>query len=211
VPTSRIPHVASAVTRSGCGLANWTRADASQGSARAPGAGRADQVTVVPDEPLDVAGHGQVTPGLGPVRAQGDGLSTHHDEFILAAGASATTSRSGHDRRPAPTHSVQIGLANLWQTAVAGPPRIQPAGHVPRLSCWFVVEPPPESNRRPHPYHGTTRNRCAHRRLPRSRSTVGAKVMGSPSAKGCAHFPVTLFAGAPAIPTSASDCVRILP
>jgi hypothetical protein len=49
-------------TRSGSGLANWTRADASQGSARAPGAGRADQVTVVPDEPLDVAGHGQVTP-----------------------------------------------------------------------------------------------------------------------------------------------------
>jgi hypothetical protein len=41
------------------------------------------------------------------------------------------------------------------------------------------VEPPPESNRRPHPYHGTTRNRCANRRLPRSRPTVGAEVIGS--------------------------------
>jgi hypothetical protein len=30
--------------------------------------------------------------------------------------------------------SVQIGLANLWETAVAGPPGIQQARHVPRLS-----------------------------------------------------------------------------
>jgi hypothetical protein len=48
--------------------------------------------------------------------------------------------------------------------------------------------PPPESNRRPHPYHGTTRNRCADRRFPRSRPTVGAKVIGSLSTKLCAHF-----------------------
>jgi hypothetical protein len=48
--------------------------------------------------------------------------------------------------------------------------------------------PPPESNRRPHPYHGTTRNRCANRRFPRSRPTVGAEVIGSPSAKLCALF-----------------------
>jgi hypothetical protein len=38
---------------------------------------------------------------------------------------------------------------------------------------------PPESNRRPHPYHGTTRNRCADHRFPRSRPTVEAKVIGS--------------------------------
>jgi hypothetical protein len=43
--------------------------------------------------------------------------------------------------------------------------------------------PPPESNRRPHPYHGTTRNRCAERPFPRSRPTVVAKVIGSPSPK----------------------------
>jgi hypothetical protein len=42
-----------------------------------------------------------------------------------------------------------------------------------------LVEPPPESNRRPHPYHGTTRNRCAERRIPRSRPTVRVKVIGS--------------------------------
>jgi hypothetical protein len=34
-------------------------------------------------------------------------------------------------------------------------------------------------------YHGTTRNRCADRRSPRSRSTVGAEVNGSLSAKLC--------------------------
>jgi len=47
--------------------------------------------------------------------------------------------------------------------------------------------PPPESNRRPHPYHGTTRNRCADRRFPRSRPTVWAEVIGSPSVKLCVH------------------------
>jgi hypothetical protein len=48
--------------------------------------------------------------------------------------------------------------------------------------------PPPESNRRPHPYHGTTRNRCADRRFPSSRSTVGAEVIGSLPTKLCALF-----------------------
>jgi hypothetical protein len=51
-----------------------------------------------------------------------------------------------------------------------------------------IWSPPPESNRRPHPYHGTTRNRCADRHFPRSRPTVRAKVIGSPSAKLCALF-----------------------
>jgi hypothetical protein len=48
--------------------------------------------------------------------------------------------------------------------------------------------PPPESNRRPHPYHGTTGNRCAERRFPRSRPTVEAKVIGSLPVKLCAHL-----------------------
>ncbi len=70
----------------------------------------------------------------------------------------------------------------------------------PGLAAGLWWSPPPESNRRPHPYHGTTRNRCADRRFPSSGSTVGAKVMSSPSAKGCAHFPVTLFARAQSSP-----------
>jgi len=45
--------------------------------------------------------------------------------------------------------------------------------------------PPPESNRRPHPYHGTTRNRCADSPFPRSRLTVRGKVIGSPSVELC--------------------------
>jgi hypothetical protein len=56
-----------------------------------------------------------------------------------------------------------------------------------RWSAW-VWSPPPESNRRPHPYHGTTGNRCAERRSPRSRPTVGAEVIGSLPAKLCALF-----------------------
>jgi hypothetical protein len=50
----------------------------------------------------------------------------------------------------------------------------------------LYMEPPPESNRRPHPYHGTTRNRCANRHIRRSRPTVGAEVIGSLSGKLCA-------------------------
>jgi hypothetical protein len=41
---------------------------------------------------------------------------------------------------------------------------------------------------RAHPYHGTTGNRCADRRCPRSRPTVRAEVIGSLPAKLCAHF-----------------------
>jgi Phage integrase family len=60
-------------------------------------------------------------------------------------------------------------------------------GPGPDLGCGFVVEPPAESNRRPHPYHGTTGNCCADRHLRRSRPTVGTKVIGSLSAKFCVH------------------------
>jgi hypothetical protein len=58
--------------------------------------------------------------------------------------------------RRIPTQSAQVGLANSLANAVAGsgPRGRSVAG--PGLSWWFVVELPPESNRRPHPYH-----RCA--------------------------------------------------
>ena len=41
------------------------------------------------------------------------------------------------------------------------------------------VEPPPESNRRPHPYHESAAKRRAIGRLRRSQRTVDAAVMGS--------------------------------
>ena len=44
---------------------------------------------------------------------------------------------------------------------------------------------PDGHQRRAHPYHGTTGNRCADRRFPRSRPTVVAEVIGSLSAKLC--------------------------
>jgi hypothetical protein len=62
---------------------------------------------------------------------RGDGLSTHHDESISAASASAKMSRSGPAGLPAPTHSVQIGLANLWQATVAGPSAYDRLGTYP--------------------------------------------------------------------------------
>jgi hypothetical protein len=39
-----------------------------------------------------------------------------------------------------------------------------------------VWSPPPESNRRPHPYHGTTRNRCADRRSPGHARPSGSRL-----------------------------------
>ena len=95
--------------------------------------------------------------------------------------------RQGRLNRPwkarRPTQRVQVGLANLWQTAVGGSRSHDRPGARPGLACWFGWSPPPESNRRPHPYHGTTRNRCANRRFPRSRPTVGAKVKRSLNAQ----------------------------
>jgi hypothetical protein len=45
-------------------------------------------------------------------------------------------------------------LANLWQMAVGSAPGMEEAGcwTRPRLLVWGGA-PPPESNRRPHPYH----------------------------------------------------------
>ena len=58
----------------------------------------------------------------------------------------------------------------------------------PACAAGLGWSPPPESNRRPHPYHGTTGNRCADRRFPRSRPTVRAEVIGSLSVKLCVLF-----------------------
>jgi hypothetical protein len=62
--------------------------------------------------------------------------------------------------------SRPTGSERGWGTSVSAGQRLRGA-------------PPPESNRRPHPYHGTTGNHCARRRFPRSHSTVGAEVVGS--------------------------------
>ena len=43
-------------------------------------------------------------------------------------------------------------------------------------SAWMWPPPGPESNRRPHPYHGTAGNRYADSPFRRSRATVGTKV-----------------------------------
>jgi hypothetical protein len=51
-----------------------------------------------------------------------------------------------------------------------------------------VWSPPPESNRRPHPYHGSAAKRRANSRSRRSRPTVGGEVIGSLSAKLCVLF-----------------------
>ena len=65
----------------------------------------------------------------------------------------------------------------------------RPNGRADRICAGRPLSRAPraESNHRHHPYHGTTRNRCAPSRFPRSRPTVGSEVIGSPSVKLCAH------------------------
>jgi hypothetical protein len=97
-----------------------------------------------------------------------------HSQSCWSAGLLALWRRADHSH-PIPTR--------MWSAPTA-PDGDPPA--FPLVRAW--VEPPPESNRRPHPYHGTTRNRCADRRSPRSRPTVRAEVIGSLSVKLCVLF-----------------------
>jgi hypothetical protein len=69
--------------------------------------------------------------------------------------------------------------------------------------------PPPESNRRPHPYHGTTRNRCADRHFPRSRPTVGAKVIGSLLPRLCARFKLILIVSGSSHPCTTNAFIGV--
>ena len=80
----------------------------------------------------------------------------------------------------------------------------------PRLRWSEAVwSSPPESNRRPHPYHGTTGNRCAERHLRRSRSTVRAEVIGSLSPKVCVLLPILAIAALTPIIVSCNDLLQV--
>ena len=98
-------------------------------------------------------------------------------------------------------------LANRWQTAVRSAPGMEEA------VCWtrpvllvWVWSPPPESNRRPHPYHGSAAKRRAIARCCRSRSTVDAAVMGSVAATAASSSRTAL--ASPARRTRASASAR---
>jgi hypothetical protein len=89
-------------------------------------------------------------------------------------------------------HHPACGLQRSFtcQDDQASPVQPAPEREDDQRLCWSSAwwSPPPESNRRPHPYHGTTRNRCADRHIRRSRPTVSTEVIGSPSVQLCAHF-----------------------
>jgi hypothetical protein len=95
----------------------------------------------------------------------------------------------------ASTQSDQIELANLWQTAVEGARPCNRPGAGPGLTCGFVWSPPPESNRRPHPYHGSAPDRRANPRSRRSLAIVNGEVMCSLADRlvECEESPQTLM------------------
>jgi hypothetical protein len=115
-------------------------------------------------------------------------------------------------RRPTPEQTVESAKVPGQQGLPAGSPdqrckRI-PIGMRSALTMpkrllvsrlrWsaLVWSPPPESNRRPHPYHGSAAKRRANRRLRSSRRTVGGEGMcsvadrlGGAGWSDCQHYP----------------------
>jgi hypothetical protein len=105
---------------------------------------------------------------------------TQIQETTGSANDSGQSNRQAPEGGPASQIASQQGMCSLDGRYVI-------ERHDDQRLRWSepMWSPPPESNRRPHPYHGTTKNRCAHRHLRRSRPTVGAEVIGSPSAQLC--------------------------
>ena len=104
-----------------------------------------------------------------------DVLSYRCDQADLSQTAYSTTKGTAQQgyfaltaRRPFPSHST------MDVSAPTAPNCDSPAFPL----VIGLVEPPPESNRRPHPYHGSAAKRRAIRHLRRSLSTVGAVVIG---------------------------------
>jgi hypothetical protein len=99
---------------------------------------------------------------------------------------SALTDQKRETREVLSVRHAPVQLTpNAMTTSVARSTGPRPGAD--QRSRWsaHVWSPPPESNRRPHPYHGTTGNRCADGRSRRSPPTVGAEVIGSLSSKLC--------------------------
>ena len=154
---------------------------------------------MVPAQPRNVPSSrphkGHLRPG-GSVRAHIRPYSSCRDAFLDGSGA-RDPGRKRPSRRATelvrdidriagrPTKSDRIPTRDVLSVPVKRPG----TGDAQRFRWSALVwSPPPESNRRPHPYHGTTRNRCANRRSSRSRPTVGVEVIGSPSTELCVLF-----------------------
>ena len=98
---------------------------------------------------------------------------------------------------PQPTLLASGAIRALTRADLASPfhygwgrrQRLRTATHQRLRWSESVWSPPPESNRRPHPYHGSAAKRRANPRSRRSFYTVSSVVMGSvPASKGKAAF-----------------------
>jgi hypothetical protein len=135
--------------------------------------------------------------GITPSACREHGYGTHQSRGRdVLSSRYATSPESSHTGYPTTKVPGQQGYWRSDGVRARRSPFHCGRGRRPRLRTtthrrlhWSkpMWSPPPESNRRPHPYHGTTGNRCADRRLRRSHSTVGAEVIGSHSAEVCVH------------------------
>ena len=120
---------------SGPGLANGTGADAGQQPAGPPGAGPADRVAVIADEPLDPPSHDHVVRGQGAAVPEGN----RHGHAV-AADVGGRLAAGGCGVDPDPAHEPHAGAEVVEVEGPADPvrPGCQP-GSVRRNAVSTVV------------------------------------------------------------------------
>ena len=117
----------------------------------------------------------------------------------------ATSPESSHAGYPTTKGPAQQGYSRSDGAPTLRIPFRYGGGRLQRLETtthrrlhWSepMWSPPPESNRRPHPYHGSAAKRCASQCLRSSRRTVGGQGMcsvadrlGGAGLGGCGHYP----------------------
>jgi hypothetical protein len=105
--------------RSGPGLADGTRADAGQQAAGTPGAGPADRVAVVADEPLDAACHGHIVQGQSAAvpwgERNGDAITAEVDGRLATGNGSVIGYPADEPRRS--TEVVEVPRIELTLSA----------------------------------------------------------------------------------------------
>jgi hypothetical protein len=94
-----------------------------------------------------------------PSRNSGHSASSHcgRARTVASAQLAPGTPWRGFGRPRTPLRAYESDWQILWQTRLPALGRATGRVLAPGLCCWFVVEPPPESNRGPHPYHSCCR------------------------------------------------------
>jgi hypothetical protein len=139
--------------------------------------------------------HARVGMTLPPAASMGTGLTVERPGMCSVTAMRPAQTRAIPDT-PRPKVLLSRAIIALTERRPFASPFRYGGGRLQRLRTathqrfrWSepVWSPPPESNRRPHPYHGSAAKRRANRCLRRSHCTVEAAGMCSLNGAGCDH------------------------